>query len=91
MRGRLSRKRARATIVLFAVGLIALIASYVAEGWLPIVVAVITIFGGMMIRPGKCPTCGRRVNPMPQWSQPGKNTCPYCRNRLAYDDETEEE
>ena len=89
MKRRMSRKRARATIILFGVGLIALIASYVAEGWLPIIVSVITIFAAMMIRPGVCPTCGKRVNPMPQWSAPGKTECPYCHNRLAYDDEEE--
>lgn len=89
MKGRLSRKRARATIILFGVGLIALIISYVSVSWVPIIVAVVTIFAAMMIRPGNCPNCGRRVNPMPQWSAPGKNECPYCRNRLAYDDEKE--
>ena len=87
MKGRLSRTRARASIVLFAVGLALLLAGYFAEGWVPTILAVVFVIAGMAARPWKCPCCGRQISPMPQWSQPGKYHCPYCGNRFAYDDE----
>lgn len=89
MKRGLSRIRTKASIVLFIAGLAALVAGYFVEGWLPTIVAVVLIVAGMAIRPWKCPTCGKRTSPAPQWSQPGKYHCPYCGSRLAYDDEAE--
>ena len=90
MRNRLSRTRARLSIVLFAVGIVCLLTGYFVEGWLPTILGVALAAVGILVRPWKCPVCGKRVSPMPQWSQPGKYHCPYCGNRFSYDDEPEE-
>ena len=90
MRKNLSRARAKLCIVLFAIGLALLIAGYFVDGWMPTILAVVFVVVAMVVRPWKCPTCGKRVSPSPQWSQPGKYHCPYCGKRFAYDDEPEE-
>ena len=89
MKGGISRKQTRLSIVLFVVGLAALGAGYFVNGWLPTAAGVVLIVAGLAVRPWKCPTCGKRVSPAPQWSQPGKYHCPFCGSRLAYDDEPE--
>ncbi len=90
MRNRLSRTKARLSIVLFAVGVACLLTGYFVEGWLPTILGVVLAVVGMVVRPWKCPVCGKRVSPAPQWSQPGKYHCAYCGSRFAYDDEPEE-
>lgn len=87
MRNRLSRMWARMSIMLFAAGVVCLLTGYFVEGWLPTILGVALVVVGMVVRPWKCPVCGKRVNPAPQWSQQGKYHCPYCKSRLAYDDE----
>ena len=90
MRKNLSRTRARLCIVLFAIGVAFLIAGYFVDGWTPTVLAALAVLAALLVRPGVCPCCGKRVSPAPQWGQPGKYYCPYCKSRLAYDDEEEE-
>lgn len=88
---KLSRIKARISIVLFAVGLAGLLGSMVTKGWVMTIVGVVFCMGAIFLRMGKCPTCGRQCSPMPQWSEPGKYHCTYCGSRFAYDDEPNEE
>lgn len=90
MKNRISRAKARLSIALLVLALAGLAVGYVVEGWIPTLVAVVFALAAIGSRFGKCPTCGKRVSPSPQWSQPGKYYCPYCGNRFAYDDEPEE-
>ena len=87
----LSRRRARISLVLFAVGLLGLLAGMVRDGWFTTGIGVVFCFGGILLRPSGCPGCGRKVSPLPQWSEAGKYHCPHCGSRLAYDDEKPEE
>lgn len=90
MRNRISRTRARISIVLFIVGLALLVVGYFVDGWITTIPALLLVIVGMVVRPWKCPTCGKYASPAPQWSQPGKYHCSYCGSRFAYDDEPEE-
>ena len=90
MKKRMSRAKARISIVLLALAVAALIAGYFVDGILTTVVAVVFVIAAILSRIGKCPTCGKSASPMPQWSEPGKYHCPYCGSRFAYDDEEQE-
>lgn len=91
MRNRISRLKARISIVLFVVGIAGLLVSMVSDGWTPTIVGVVCCMAAVFLRMGKCPTCGRQCSPLPQWSEPGKYHCAFCDARFAYDDEPDEE
>ena len=83
----ISRLRTRISIALMVLAAAAILLGAVRSGWTPTLVGVGLFVLAVIIRPWKCPTCGKMVTPKPQWSQPGQGTCPYCGSRLAYDDE----
>ena len=87
----MSRVRAKISIILFAVGLIGLLAGMVKDGWLMTILGAVFCCAAILLRPLRCPSCGRKVSPLPQWSEPGKYHCPHCGSRLAYDDEENQE
>ena len=83
----ISRLRTRLSIVCLAVGVISLLMSMAREGWLTTILGVGGCVAAMVILPFGCPNCGKKIAPKPQWSEPGKYFCPYCGNRMFYDDE----
>jgi len=87
MEVKLSRARARVSIILLAAALVLLFAALLSNKGLPAGLGVAAAAAAMLVRQWKCPNCGRRISPRPQWGQPGKYHCPCCGNRFVYDDE----
>lgn len=89
---KLSRVRARVSIILLVVGIACLTVGIMRQGGRPLLVAgVVIALASMPVRPWGCFECGRKVTPKPQWSGKGKYHCPYCGARFVYDDEQETE
>ena len=87
MKNRLSRKKARAMIVLVAVGLPVTLFGYMAQDDIMILIGFAAIFLSLCFSQ-RCPGCGRWPRHCwPQWSERGKFYCSLCGQRLAYDDE----
>lgn len=85
----LSRKRARASIILIAVGLIPLfLGAFIGLEYIS-VAGLVLILSAAFVRPSGCKECGKTVYVRPQWGAPGKFHCPHCGARMMYDDEPE--
>lgn len=87
----ISRARARVSIVLMVLSVAAILVGAVRTGWWLTLAAAGLLVVSMLVKPWKCPTCGKSVSFTPQWSEPGKVQCPFCTSRLAYDDEEDTE
>lgn len=90
MQGRISRKKARVSIVLM-IAACALVLLGVVLDFKPCMLSgVILLVVALCLLPWKCPNCGKRYKSMPQWSTYGSYRCPHCGKRVAYDDEPDE-
>ena len=92
MKKRLSRKQARASLILLAVGAVGILlwsATYWnAAFWIGLVIFV----SGILAAGQPCPFCGKFIRVRLSWSGAMQEYhCPCCGTRLAYDDEPEEE
>ena len=90
MQGRISRGKARVSIVLM-IAACALVLLGVVLDFKPCMLAgVILLVVALCLLPWKCPNCGKRYKSMPQWSNYGSYRCVHCGKRVAYDDEPDE-
>ena len=83
----ISRLRTRISMVLMAAAVAAILLGAVRSGWTPTLVGAGVLVLSALVKPWKCPTCGKTVSVKSRWSERGEDYCPYCRSRLAYDDE----
>ena len=86
-----SRLRTRLSIVLMVLAAAAILLGAMRSGWTPTLVGAGLLIAAAAVKPWKCPSCGKRSPIKPRWSEPGETYCPYCRSRLAYDDEETQE
>lgn len=89
MKKGISRLRTRISILLAVLAVAAILLGTVRSGWTPTLAGGVLLIGAALVKPWKCPACGKTVRIKLRWSEPGSESCPYCRSRLAYDDEEE--
>ena len=90
MQGRISRKRARISIVLMVAACVLVLLGVILDFKPCMFLGVLLLIAALCLLPWKCPHCGRTFKSMPQWSTYGSYHCSHCGKRVAYDDEPED-
>lgn len=86
---RISRKQVRLSTLMLIGGMVLMVLAVTLEVRPLLWIGTVSLVASAFVKPA-CPHCGKRFRFVAQWSGSSDYCCSYCRQRINYDDEADQ-